>query len=84
MQSFCIRAIPRKPRRTLLNRGPRILLVLSYFVDRSILRILTQAVSKNIDPFRFYEYFTKSPTIHPIHQGGHHVTISHELLNRFT
>ena len=42
----------------LLNRGPPIWFNLIYVVEGEVLRILTQAVLKNIQPFGFYEGFT--------------------------
>jgi len=45
----------------LLKQGRQILLNLGYVIEARVLRILAQAVSKNIDPFRFYEHFTGSP-----------------------
>ena len=52
-QVLCIRASPRKPRPTSLNRGRQILLNLRYMIEATILRILTQAISKNIYPLIF-------------------------------
>ncbi len=41
----------------LLNRGSPIWLNLIYVVEAGVLRILAQAVLKNIEPFGFYEGF---------------------------
>jgi len=41
----------------LLNRGSPIWLNLIYVVEAGVLRILAQAVLKNIEPFGFYESF---------------------------
>ena len=46
----------------LFNRGPPVWLNLIYVVEGEVLRILTQAVLKNIEPFGFYEGFT-DPTL---------------------
>ncbi len=61
--SLNIRAIPRKPRPNLLNRGPhQILLNLIYIVKGSVLWIMAQAVSKNIEPSIVTDTHTYSPT----------------------
>ena len=52
-----------------LNRGRQILLNLRYTMEATILRILAQAISKNIYLLIFYEHFTKSPKRHLIYQG---------------
>jgi hypothetical protein len=44
----------------LLNRGSPIWLDLIYVVEGGVLRILAQAVLKNIEPFGFYEGFPKT------------------------
>ena len=59
-----------KPRPTVLNRGRQILLNFSYVIEARILRTLMEAVSKSIDPFRFYEHFIFSPKIDYFHQRG--------------
>ena len=51
-----------------LNRGRQILLNLRYTIEATILRILAQAISKNIYPLIFYKHFTKSPKRHLIYQ----------------
>jgi hypothetical protein len=44
----------------LLNRGSPIWLNLIYVLEGAVLRILAQAVLKNIEPFGFYEGFHKT------------------------
>ena len=52
------------------GRSSQSLLNLTYVIEGSILRILTQTVSKNIDPSIFYEHFTKSPKNDPFQKRG--------------
>jgi hypothetical protein len=47
-------------------------------------RILAQAVSKNIEPFSFYEGFPKPPQNPHFYQEGFHELVSREWLNQMT
>ena len=64
-----IRAISYKPRPNVLNRGHPIWLVLIYVVEGGVLRILTQAAPKNIEPFSFYERFSEATLVDPLFRG---------------
>jgi hypothetical protein len=50
-----LRVSPCKPRPTLLNRGPQIWVNLIYIAEGSVLRIMAQAISKNIEPSSFHD-----------------------------
>ena len=62
----------------MLNEGHQILLNLGYFVEKKILRILTQADLKNIEPLIIYESSKKSPKISQFQRRGFGVAISQE------
>ncbi len=66
----------------LLNRDSPIWLNLIYVVEGGVLRILTQAVLKNIEPFSFLKVFSKPPQNPHFYQTGFHELISREWLNR--
>jgi hypothetical protein len=73
-----IRAIPCKPRSHLLNRGPQILLNLIHIVKSSVLWIMAQAISKNIEPSILPDPHTKSPIRDYLPKGGTNATMSRE------
>lgn len=62
----------------MLNRGRPILLNLGYVVENKILRILTQADLKNIEPLISYESSKKSPKISQFQRRNFGVAISLE------
>ena len=62
----------------MLNRDRPILLNLGYVVENKILRILTQADLKNIEPLISYESSKKSPKISQFQRRNFGVAISLE------